>query len=197
MYNLKTIDIDANTKIFVFDIESNSSIVDSSIIPMEQLRKIEKFRDAKNRTKRLIARIFLFNYCKINYGLEDFSFEYTNNQRPRFKSAKLDFSISYSRDMVAIAISTKGIIGLDIEYMDSSIVSKDVAREFMSSVEYETFTGLKKDAMKRYFYEKWTSKESFLKASGNGLYIDPKTITNDLSKTIYWQDYVINIFKMQ
>ncbi|RLA76601.1 MAG: hypothetical protein DRG30_02445 [Epsilonproteobacteria bacterium] len=197
MNDLETIDIDADTKIFIFSIEKNSFMVDNSIIPMEQIKKIKKFKNTKDRTKRLLARTFLFNYCKKNYILEDFTFAYTNNQRPRFKGThKIDFSISYSKDMVAIAISTMGIVGLDIEYMDDSIVSKSVALEFMNGAEFSTFVNIKKEHIINYFYEKWTAKESFLKASGDGLRVNPKTVTNSLGKTIYFQDYVINIFRL-
>ena len=35
---------------------------------------------------------------------------------------------------------------------------------------------LTKENRDRYFYKIWTSKESYLKVTGDGLYINPKTI---------------------
>ena len=192
MNDVEIIDIDKNSKIFILNIEKNMGLLNESIIPNEQLQMIQRYIEEKDRTKRVLARSFLFKYAQEKYDLEDFSFEYVNNQKPRFKNSELNFSISYSKDVIAIAFSQKPAIGLDIEYIDPSIVSKQVAMEFMDDTQLLTFSRLTSQEKNRYFYEIWTSKESFLKATGSGLLVNPKTVVNNEGKTSHYKDYIIN-----
>lgn len=191
MNDVEIIDIDKNSQIFILNIEKNMELLNESIIPNEQLQMIQKYKEDKDRTKRVLARSFLFNYCKNEYNLEDFSFKYTNNQKPKFKNSELSFSISYSKDIIGIALSQKQTIGLDIEYAEASIVSKEVAFEFMNDAQLLIFTQLSEKKKDRYFYEIWTSKESFLKATGSGLLVNPKSIINNKGKFFYFKDYII------
>ena len=104
----------------------------------------------------------------------------------------MNFSISYSKDVIGIALSQNRAIGLDIEYIDPSIVSKQVAMEFMDDTQLLIFSRLTSQEKNRYFYEIWTSKESFLKATGSGLLVNPKTVVNNEGKSSYYKDYIIN-----
>ena len=106
MTDIKIIDIDENSKIFLFNVEKNIAFLNQSIIPNEQLEKIRRYKEDKDRTKRVLARSFLFNYCKEKYNLEDFSFEYTNNKKPKFKNSELSFSISYSMSVIFWVVTT-------------------------------------------------------------------------------------------
>lgn len=191
MNNIEIIDIDKNSKIFIFNIEENIALLNESIIPTEQLKKIQRYKEEKDRIKRILAREFLFNYAREKYNLEDFSFEYTNNQKPKFKNSELNFSIAYSKDMIGIAISQKHKLGLDIESIETKVVSKQTAFEFMSDAQLLIFTQLSEKEKDRYFYEIWTSKESFLKATGSGLLVNPKSIINNKGKFFYFKDYII------
>ncbi|WP_321779478.1 4'-phosphopantetheinyl transferase family protein [Sulfurimonas sp.] len=195
MNALEKVYSDENYEIFVFAIEQNSSMVDTSIIPNEQLDKIQKYKQDIDKIKRYLARTFLFEHCAKKYGLKDFSFIYTNKKRPKFKHSKVDFSISYSKNLIAVALSTNATVGVDIEFMEPSIVSKSIAAEFMNTIQLSKFNTLTKKDRDNYFYKMWTSKESLLKAMGDGLYINPKTVTNEIGDFFYFKDYIISFTK--
>ena len=194
MNALEKVYSDEYCEIFVFGIEQNSSMADISIIPKEQLEKIQKYKQDIDKSKRILARTFLFEYVKKNYNVKDFSFEYTDKQRPKFKHTKVDFSISYSKNIIAVALSRNAKVGIDIEFVEPSVVSKSVASEFMNTTQLAKFNTLTNKDRDNYFYEMWTSKESFLKASGDGLYVNPKTITNETGEFFYLKDYIIMVF---
>jgi len=193
--SLKRIYSDKDSEIFIFNIEQNCSMLNNSIIPKEQLEKIKKYKEEIDRNKRILSRTFLFNYCQEKYNLDNFSFEYTNNQRPKFKYSNINFSISYSKDIVVVALSTTLRVGIDIEYIESSAVSNNVALEFMDTTQFLEFNNLIKEDRDTYFYKVWTSKESYLKVSGDGLYINPKTITNEIGEFLYFKNYIISFTK--
>ena len=192
MKNLQQIYSAKDSEIFIFSIDQNISMLNSAIIPKEQLEKILKYKEDRDRVKRVLARTFLFEYCQKKYNLKDFAFEYTKNQKPKFKHSNLNFSISYSKNIIAIALSKKYIIGVDIEFLEPSTVSPKVASEFMNDKELTTFLQMNKNNRNRYFYEVWTTKESLLKAKGNGLSVNPKAVDNTLGNILYFKEYVIN-----
>jgi len=193
MKNLHKIYSDEDSEVFIFSVEQNISMLKQDIIPKDQLAKILKYKQDIDKSKRLLSRTFLFEYSQKNYNLNNFTFEYTKNQRPKFKYSDIDFSISYSKDIIAIAISKKYTVGIDIEFVEPLIVTEKTAFEFMNDNELVTFMQINEKEKHRYFYDIWTSKESFLKAKGDGLYINPKDVENELGKSFYFQEYIINL----
>ncbi len=126
----------------------------------------------------MLSRTFLFKYLKENYSINDFSFSYTDIQRPKLKDINIDFNISYAKDLVAIAISTKDRIGIDIEYINHSFDIENTANYFMNEEESNRFNSLKDKERFDYYYKLWTFKEALLKLTGKGLHDDLKEITN-------------------
>jgi len=196
MKTLQKIYSDKDSEIFIFNCDENRAIINHNIIPDEQLKRILEYKNDEDQIKRLLARTFLFEYCQKRYNLNNFSFEYTENQRPKFKYSDIDFSISYSQNIIAIAVSTKSRIGVDIELLEPSIISKKVAYEFMNDKELTTFIELNKSDRIKYFYEIWTAKESLLKARGDGLCTNPKDIINNSKKLIHFKEYIISFTKI-
>jgi len=188
--------VDEETTIALLRIQDYRHTIDMEIIPREQTKRIEKLKNEHDRIKKLVARTYLFQYCKKHYSLEDFSFVYGEHCRPSFRNSALSFSFSYSKDMVAIALSTKDIVGHDIEFLDDSLVSRSVACEFMTSEELMTFSLLEREEQAQFFYQVWTGKESFLKAHGVGLTIDTKTITCELGLSFFAANYVMSLTQL-
>lgn len=112
------------------------------------------------------------------YGLSDFTFSYTDIKRPTLKQTDIDFNISYSKSLIAVAISTKNKIGVDIEYIDHSFDIMSIIPACMNNEELKIFELLKNSERLNYFYSLWTYKEALVKLLGGGLYLDLKEITN-------------------
>ncbi len=80
------------------------------------------------------------------------------------------FNVSHSRGMVLIALSRLGPIGVDVEYMDPSIETVDVARAAFHPEDVrciETASTAKSRMLA--FYGCWTRREAVAKADGRGL----------------------------
>ena len=80
------------------------------------------------------------------------------------------FNVSHSGGMVLIALSRTGPVGVDVEYMDSSVETMDVARAAFhpDDLRWIESAGTVKDRLLA-FYGCWTRREAVAKADGRGL----------------------------
>ena len=87
------------------------------------------------------------------------------NGRPFFEgNDTLDFSISHSEGIVAVALSTSGKVGVDVEKVGAVKDTKRLAARFFSDSENER---LKKSTQyENDWTEIWTRKEAYIKYSG-------------------------------
>lgn len=79
------------------------------------------------------------------------------------------FNWSHSGEIVAVAFSRDADIGVDIERVDRATDIDAVAERVFSATElaaYRTFEG---EARREAFFNGWTRKEAFIKATGEGL----------------------------
>jgi len=100
-----------------------------------------------------------------------------HNDRPEC-DPPLDVSLSHSGGWIAVAAGERGRVGIDVETLRE--VSPSLARRCLSTPE---LTWLEEDPGLRSlrFLRLWTAKESYLKATGVGLGLDPRDITLDHS----------------
>ena len=80
------------------------------------------------------------------------------------------FNVSHSGGMVLIALSRTGPVGIDVEYMDPSVETMDVARAAFHPDDLRWIENARtaKDRLLA-FYGCWTRREAVAKADGRGL----------------------------
>ena len=80
------------------------------------------------------------------------------------------FNVSHSSGMVLIALSRRGSVGVDVEYMDSAVETMDVARAAFHSDDIRRIESARTTQEKLLaFYGCWTRREAVAKADGRGL----------------------------
>ena len=82
--------------------------------------------------------------------------------RPRLPMTGLHTSISHSGDLVAVAITSAGPVGVDVEFIGASSYPEILAS--VCTREEQQFVHTAVD-----FYSYWVRKEAVLKATGEGL----------------------------
>ncbi len=94
-----------------------------------------------------------------------------DNGKPILRNppSTLEFSTSYTHSCWVLAISHKGSIGIDIEKITCNPGILDVARRFFTPQEYDFLKKLDEEKKTTVFYQFWTLKEAYLKATGTGL----------------------------
>ena len=81
----------------------------------------------------------------------------------------LRFNLSHSHSQVAIALACGVEVGVDIEWMDRSVDWRLVAERIFSSGELSELRSLPESQQREAFFNGWTRKEAYLKATGEGL----------------------------
>ncbi|WP_162907743.1 4'-phosphopantetheinyl transferase family protein [Allorhizocola rhizosphaerae] len=91
--------------------------------------------------------------------------------KPRVVGAGLHASVSHSGDLIAVALSEQGELGVDVEMVSDKDL-KLLLRYVFSAKELEVLP----DPL-AVFYRAWTRKESLLKATGAGLRTPMSSLT--------------------
>lgn len=122
-------------------------------------------------TRRSILRLLLGKY--LGADPDDLCFDYSNNGKPalvdRWKSSGLHFNISRSEDKAVFAFSDVTEIGVDIENIRDIPDMEQIFKRFFSPAETRAFQMLPDVEKLEAFFNCWTRKEAFIKATGAGL----------------------------
>lgn len=83
----------------------------------------------------------------------------------------LEFNLSHSGDMALIAVARGGPVGVDVEQWDRQIEHIELAEHFFSTSERDALRALAHDLelVTEGFFNAWTRKEAYLKATGHGI----------------------------
>lgn len=81
----------------------------------------------------------------------------------------VQFSISHTHDLVAVALTAGARIGIDLEYMKLPPDLPELAKRILSEEDFQTFQALPGSEAPAAFYRAWTRKEAYLKARGEGI----------------------------
>jgi 4'-phosphopantetheinyl transferase len=79
------------------------------------------------------------------------------------------FNISHSGQIALMAFCASAQLGIDVELVREIADTENIVRGFFCREEIEHWMELPADLRKRAFYDCWTRKEAFVKASGDGL----------------------------
>ncbi len=96
---------------------------------------------------------------------------YQQNGQPKLTSFEalepLSFSTSYTDTVMALAVSSTTLVGIDIE--EWTVDGSDMVANYFSPEEHSEWTMLREEDRPESFYRAWTLKEAYLKACGIGL----------------------------
>jgi 4'-phosphopantetheinyl transferase len=82
---------------------------------------------------------------------------------------QLHFSLSHTKGLVALAVSSQSEVGIDVEGISERASGLDIARHYFASSEADALKALPPERQGRAFLEYWTLKEAYIKATGLGL----------------------------
>ena len=130
-------------------------IIDKNKVKVPDRKILERFQyknfsDADKLKEHCLSYYLLDKILRDNYNVENRELEFIS-QKPYLKSREIHFSISHSRNFIAIAISSYNC-GIDIEFIkerDFVKIAKRMKFEECSSLEN--------------FYKKWTEYEAAYK----------------------------------
>jgi 4'-phosphopantetheinyl transferase len=156
----------------------------SCLSPDESLRR-DRFFHARDRARFAAGRTALRGILALHTGIAApvLVFEYGKYGRPALAqaSAPIDFNLSHSDDLGALALSNHCRVGLDLEVpRDFARYYAEAAADVLRPEELAVVDASPPSERSRLFLAYWTAKESVLKLLGSGLNTHPAEIAVDL-----------------
>jgi 4'-phosphopantetheinyl transferase len=145
-------------------------------LSLPERRRAQRF--ALRRHQRLyvfahgLLRLALSNYVP-QIRPSDWSFEIDQYGRPFVAAPAIArtvyFSLSHTEGCVTCILSGHKAIGVDVEHIRERVLLIETARSTFSSEEIDALLALSPSEFVDRFFDYWTLKEAYLKATGSGL----------------------------
>ena len=138
----------------------------------DELGRANRFRFDHLRRDYVLSRGCLRLLCG-RYLQADphlLTFSHTGNGKPELEcDCKLRFNLSHSGGLTVFAFAWGLELGVDVEEVREVKDLEDISRRFFCSEEADDVLAAPAWDRTRAFYNCWTRKESFIKATGEGL----------------------------
>ncbi|HEX4140166.1 MAG TPA: 4'-phosphopantetheinyl transferase superfamily protein [Candidatus Methylacidiphilales bacterium] len=144
-----------------------------ALLDPRERERAESFRFAEDRARFTVGRGLL------RHGLRRYApkvppaieMAYSSLGRPlvpaEYEAPR--FSISHTRDLVALAFAAGAQAGVDLEYMQPPVDLLELAERILSEEDLHAFVSLPRHERLPAFFRVWTRKEAYLKARGEGI----------------------------
>lgn len=140
----------------------------------DEMARMERFKMPVLRTRYAIARgtlrVLAGQYLNEPPGA--LTFTYGEQGKPILKNRPLFFNLSHSGDLMAVAFTLDGPLGLDIEQISPRLHARDIARRYFSERECGEIETDDEAAYLRGFFRLWTAKEALMKATALGFALE-------------------------
>lgn len=155
--------------------EPAKAVSEPGVLSPDEITRAGRFHFEPDRIHftrcRSALRALLARYLAIPAG--EICFECLANGKPQVTVGQnprlLQFNVSHSAGLALIAVGSEHRLGVDIEKIRSEVDTAALAERFFSVHERDGLRALPNHLRTPGFYACWTRKESFLKATGEGL----------------------------
>jgi 4'-phosphopantetheinyl transferase len=144
----------------------------SHTLSADEQQRAARFYFAKDRDRfiagRGVLRAILASYL-INLKPSELIFHYSDRGKPSLESSPIRFNLAHSDSLALYAISRGRELGVDLERMRPIPELEAIARRFFSAAETDCLLSLPATQRQEGFFNCWTRKEAYLKATGDGI----------------------------
>lgn len=139
----------------------------------EEKTRAERFHFQKDRDHFIVARGVLRDILSryLKRQAEQLSFCYNDYGKPKLAedSKRLNFNVSHSGGIALYTVTCGREVGIDVEQIRPDFAEEPIAERFFSQDEVAVFCDLESHEKKEAFFNCWTRKEAFIKATGKGV----------------------------
>lgn len=154
------------------------------LLSATELRRRSQFRLADDRDRFTLARVMLRLVLAQELDCDprqvDIALDARGKPRVSHPTTAPAFSIAHGGNLVVLAVSARGSVGIDVELADRDIEPEELIPYTCNAPEAAWLDTLSTAQRPSGFLFLWTLKEAYLKATGEGLAQDPRRIAFDL-----------------
>jgi 4'-phosphopantetheinyl transferase len=159
----------------VLDLPSKNVQELKGSLSIDERMKAEHFTFERYKSQfiaaRGILRLILACYLSVEPGVIRFCYE--KDGKPRLQNAfgktGIQFNLSHSEGLALYVFTRDHEVGVDVEYMREISEMEQIVEQFFSVRERVFFGALPTSEKQETFFNWWTRKEAFTKATGEGL----------------------------
>jgi 4'-phosphopantetheinyl transferase len=146
-----------------------------SWLSADERQRAHRFRFDRDRNRFIVRRAVLRALLGEHLGIaaSSVAFVYGAHGKPAvaapFDRRRLSFSASHSQDLAAVGVALDRPLGVDVEWMKPLVDLEAIARRFFAEREVIALKRVAPEERVQAFFNCWTRKEAFVKASGEGL----------------------------
>ncbi|SER95609.1 4'-phosphopantetheinyl transferase family protein [Lachnobacterium bovis] len=171
------------------NIDSNvfmEKLVKLGKIHHERYKKIQKISNIEEKCRSLSAGLLVSYALAVeDISVKDVQIKYQKNNKPYLENSNIFYNISHTQKYVAVVISDCES-GIDVEtarkrWKDNPKSLERLSKKILSLSERQQFDNICNEEKTAYFTKIWTKKESYVKATGEGITFNLSEIdTNDM-----------------
>lgn len=141
----------------------------------DEQQRAERFYFEQDRMHYIAGRGLLRTILGRYLDLEPSKLEfcYSSRGKPALVNTNsgetLYFNLSHSNGLALYAVTRSRSIGIDLEHVRPMPDAEKLAQRFFSPQEYAVISTLLPEQKQEAFFNAWTRKEAYLKATGDGL----------------------------
>ncbi|MBP0001511.1 MAG: 4'-phosphopantetheinyl transferase superfamily protein [Cyanobacteria bacterium SID2] len=136
----------------------------------DERERANRYHFDRDRRRFIIARsalrFILSRYLDI--PPERLQFQYAERGKPFLNDTALTFNLSHSHELALYVVALDRAVGIDIEYR-RDVDYAALAQRFFSPREAATLNEISLERKQSVFFDYWTCKEAYLKATGEGI----------------------------
>ena len=144
-------------------------------LAFDELGREKRYRFERDRRRFIVGRgalrALLGRYMGIEPG--QLRFRYGPRGKPRLVGevgeGALCFNVAHARELALFALTRGRQVGVDLEFVREDLAGMEIAERFFSPREVAALQQLPAGARTEAFFNCWTRKEAYIKATGDGL----------------------------
>jgi len=151
-----------------------------SLLSKDEQQRYERLLFPQHKKQFLVSRALLRCVLADSLGLAPQKLVFAKNAygKPRLAMSPLPdslaFNLSHTNQLSVLALTRRGDIGVDLEYLTRKVDILKLAQRYFSQQEIEDLQALETGELNQRFFDLWTLKEAYIKACGMGLAIPLK-----------------------
>jgi 4'-phosphopantetheinyl transferase len=137
----------------------------------DERERAARFYFPKDKDRFIVGRGVLRSIlgAYLNLKPSELTFQYSARGKPSLASSAIQFNLAHSGDLVLCAVCRHRELGVDLEKMRPIPELEAIARRFFSPPEANCLLSLPEEQRQEGFFNCWTRKEAYLKATGDGI----------------------------
>lgn len=145
----------------------------SALLSAEELTKLKHYRHQATRhtalLARAISRLVLSHYTQTPAVSLTFTKQPHGKPELANNAHNIRFNLSHNDQLIVLAVCVNDEIGCDIESPNRKVNIPAITRRFFAPQEQQLLSTLQGQSQQQQFFEIWTLKEAFVKATGLGI----------------------------